>query len=280
MNLVISGSNDRKLRNAVMTLTRPRNVVRLSAQASRLEGVLDSVAIRTAVAATCDASRVDYAYLEEDVRFSRFKLLAMDMDSTLITIECIDEIADFAGVKKEISTITEAAMQGELTDFTESLRRRVALLAGAPESILSRVLAERLRLTEGAEELLSSAKRFGMQTALLSGGFNYFAAQLQHDLGIDHIYSNTLATKEGLITGELVGTIVDASQKARYLEQLMNTYSISRHECIVVGDGANDLAMMSLSDFSVAFHAKPVVRLQAQHAIKYGGFSVLNDWLS
>jgi phosphoserine phosphatase len=225
----------------------------------------------------CEARRIDYAWMPEGRRFAALKLLAMDMDSTLITIECIDELGAYAGKKAEIAAITEAAMRGEITDYKESLRRRVALLAGQPESILDDLYTKKLRLTAGAEQLVAACRRHGIRLLLVSGGFSYITERLKARLGLDYVLSNTLATGGGRLTGELVGDIVDAEGKAAEFRRLMKTLNASKEQTVAIGDGANDLKMMAEAGVSVAFHAKPVVRAQASCALTYSGLDgVLN----
>jgi phosphoserine phosphatase len=279
MNLVISGPIDDSLRNTIVAVSAPRNVVKLHAAAYRLEGADDSAAVRIQVLALCDSARVDQAYIAEGLRFSDFKLLAMDMDSTLITIECIDEIADFAGKKKEVAAITEAAMRGEITDFAESLRRRVALLAGTPATILDRVFSERLQLSPGAQNLVQAAQAARLHTLLLSGGFTFFTTRLQARLSLSEAHANNLEIKNGLITGRVFDPILDSNAKENYVEQAKQRLSCTSNQTIAIGDGANDLAMMSRAGFSVAFHAKPIVQNAATNTISFGPLSVLNDWL-
>ena len=213
------------------------------------------------------------------LRLSDYKLIAFDMDSTLINIECIDEIADAAGKKAEVAAITEAAMRGEITNFKESLRRRVALLRGVPESALHAVLNERLRLNPGARELVSACQAAGLKVLLVSGGFTFFADWVCQTLNIDFARSNVLEVREGVLTGEVVqqywGDICDGEEKCRMLTQTCNALGLQTHQAIAVGDGANDLPMMGVAGLSVAYHAKPKVREQADVAIDSGGLDRL-----
>jgi phosphoserine phosphatase len=226
------------------------------------------------VATLCAAEKLDFAYVEAGKRLADFGLLAMDMDSTLITIECIDEVADFAGKKPEVAAITEAAMRGEI-DYTESLKRRVALLAGLPEAALGRVYEERLRLSDGAERLLAAARAAGLKTMVVSGGFTYFTGRLQQQLGLDYAFSNLLEIEDGKLTGRVVGTIVDAAGKARHVARTRDQLGLSKAQVITIGDGANDLLMMAESALSVAYHAKPVARAEAAIALNYAGLDGL-----
>jgi len=207
---------------------------------------------------------------------SRFKVIAFDMDSTLINIECIDEIADAAGKKAEVSAITEAAMRGEITDFKDSLRRRVALLKGVPATFLEQVYTERLRLNPGAEVLLAAVHAAGLKSLLVSGGFTFFADRVRDRLKIHRAQSNVLGIDEaGLLTGEVIGDIVDGAEKKKQLLLACEQAGCSAAESIAVGDGANDLPMMGAAGLSVAFHAKPKVREQAMVAINEGGLDRL-----
>lgn len=196
-------------------------------------------------------------------------LVCFDMDSTLIGQEVIDELAKEAGVGEQVAEITERAMQGEL-DFQQSFRARVALLKGLDISVLSSI-ADRLTINEGAVRLISNLKAQGYRTAILSGGFQYFAAYLQQKLGIDEIHANSLDVEEGKVTGTVTGIIVDGTRKAELLTQISEEMKISLSEVIAVGDGANDLPMLALAGLGVAYHAKPLVRQNAQQTLSYVG---------
>ena len=193
------------------------------------------------------------------------RLVVFDMDSTLIDAAVIDELAKAAGVGEQVSAITERAMRGEL-DFKASFRERVSLLKGLPESTLEQIAAT-LRLTEGAETLISQLRRLGYKTAILSGGFTYFAERLQKKLDIDYVYANTLVVRDGLVTGEVQEPIVDGQRKADLLRELAQREGISLEQTIAVGDGANDLPMLSIAGLGVAFRAKPLVKQSAKQAI-------------
>ena len=204
-----------------------------------------------------------------------FKAIAFDMDSTLINIECIDEIADAVGKKAEVAAITEAAMRGEITDFKDSLRRRVALLKGVPAQALQAVYEQRLQLNPGAPELIQAAKAAGLQTLLVSGGFTFFADRVKERLGMHEAHANVLAIEGGLLTGEVIGDIVDGEAKKQHLLALCRRIGCDPSQAIAVGDGANDLPMMGVAGLSVAYHAKPKVREQAMVAIANGGLDRL-----
>jgi phosphoserine phosphatase len=213
------------------------------------------------------------------LKLQDFKLIAFDMDSTLINIECIDEIADAADRKAEVAAITEAAMRGEITDFKDSLRRRVALLKGVPEAALHEVFEQRLRLNPGAKTLVDTCKAHGMKVLLVSGGFTFFADRVCEMLNIDYARSNVLAIDNGHLTGDVVtqdwGDICDGAEKRKMLLHICTQMGISPKQAIAVGDGANDLLMMGEAGLSVAYHAKPKVREQAMVAINDGGLDRL-----
>ena len=226
------------------------------------------------VSSWCEEHRVDHAWMPEGLRFADLKLLAMDMDSTLICIECIDELGDFAGKKAEVASITEQAMRGEI-EYQESLRRRVAVLAGLPESILESVYAERLRLNPGAEALLDACRRHGVKTLLVSGGFTFFTGRLKERLRLDYTISNHLEVRAGKLTGNLTGDVVDADAKARKFAAVLSELKADKRQSVAMGDGANDLKMMALAGTSIAYRAKPVVRVQATCALNWSGLDAV-----
>jgi phosphoserine phosphatase len=213
------------------------------------------------------------------LKLADFRIAAFDMDSTLFNIECIDEIAEAAGRKAEVAAITEAAMRGEISDFKDSLRRRLALLQGVPESALEAVLRERLQFNPGARELCAALKTAGLKLLLVSGGFSYFTRYVVQELGIDFVRSNELEIKDGRLTGGLIpqawGEICDGEEKRRMLLQCCDAIGAQPRQAIAVGDGANDLLMLGASGLSVAYHAKPRVREQAMVAINAGGLDRL-----
>jgi phosphoserine phosphatase len=216
----------------------------------------------------CDQHRIDYAFIPDGRRFADLELVAMDMDSTLITMETIDELGDLVGKKTEIAAITARAMRGEI-DYPESLRQRVSLLKGLDEGGLLEVYEKRLKLTHGAETLLAACRKHHVKTLLVSGGFTFFVERLKARLGIDHAISNTLEIKDGRLTGRVLGDIVDAAAKAAKFREV--TRSCAKQHTVAIGDGANDLKMMAEAGLSVAFHAKPVVRAQASCALTWSG---------
>lgn len=214
---------------------------------------------------------------------SHFKLAAFDMDSTLISIECIDEIAALAGKGDEVAAITEAAMRGEITDFRDSLRRRLAILQGVPASVLDRVLAERLTFNPGARELCAALKAAGLKLVLVSGGFTFFTRFVAAELGMDFVRSNELEIADRALTGRVVmqdwGDICDGEEKRRMLLQCCEAIGCTPDQAMAVGDGSNDLPMMGAAGLSVAYHAKPKVREAARVAINDGGLDRLLELL-
>jgi phosphoserine phosphatase len=221
------------------------------------------------------------------LNLSDFKLIAFDMDSTLINIECVDEIADAAGRKPEVAAITEAAMRGEITDYKDSLRQRVALLRGVTVADMEQVLTQRLQLNPGAEALVKACKAAGLKVLLVSGGFTYFTDRVRDRLGIDYTRSNVLEIESGPNSGQLTGRMVnqpwgdicDGEEKRKMLLETCALLGISPQQTIAMGDGANDLPMMGEAGLSVAYHAKPAVRAQAMVAINEGGLDRLLDVL-
>lgn len=217
--------------------------------------------------------------LTPPLRWQDYKLIAFDMDSTLINIECIDEIADAAGRKAEVAAITEAAMRGEITDYKDSLRRRVALLQGVSVQAMREVLTHSLALNPGAETLVRACQQAGLVTLLVSGGFTFFTDHVQSLLGLDHVRSNVLEVIDGRLSGRMVdqawGDICDGEEKRRMLLATCTAMGIAPHQAIAMGDGANDLPMMSAAGLAVAYHAKPKVRAAAHVAIDQGGLDRL-----
>ncbi len=263
------------------------NIARLSGRAS-LENRLNQIAcvefsvrgtpedleaLRADFLQIATELNVDIAFQEDSIYRRNRRLVVFDMDSTLIEAEVIDELAREAGVGDQVAEITERAMRGEL-DFSESFRERVRLLEGMDEAILEKVAA-RLKLTEGAERLITSLRNLGYRTAILSGGFTYFARYLQQRLNIDYVYANDLEIENGRVTGEVQGRIVDGKRKAELLGQIAEYERIALEQVIAVGDGANDLPMLSRAGLGVAFRAKPLVKESARHSISALGLDAI-----
>jgi phosphoserine phosphatase len=223
-----------------------------------------------AVIAFCKTNHIDCAYVPEKQTLHHIKLAVMDMDSTLINIECIDEIADMMNIKPQVAAITESAMRGEI-EFKESLTRRVALLNGLEESALKRVIDERLKLNPGAQDWINACKAHGIKTLLVSGGFEFFANHVKALLGLDYAESNRLEIINGKLTGKILGDIVDGQAKADFLAQHRDQLSLNADQVIAIGDGANDLIMMRAAAAGVAYHAKPIVQAQATYALNHVG---------
>jgi phosphoserine phosphatase len=275
MNLVIQGEEvstpDLK---ALHRIAKGESIERISPDAFRITKA--DAATRDEVAAHCAQARLDWGFVREGAKLSDFTLLAMDMDSTLISIECIDEIADFAGRKPEVAAVTASAMRGEI-DWPESLRQRVKALAGLDEGALERVYSERLRLNPGAEKLIEAARGSGLKTLLVSGGFTYFTDRVREKLKLDYAYSNLLVVESGKLAGHVTGPLVDAQGKAAHVARLKKELGIGPERVLAIGDGANDLAMMAEAGTSIAYHAKPVVKEKASYALDYAGLDgVLN----
>jgi len=226
---------------------------------------------REVLRAIASDSQADLCFLPASLIAQDIRVLAMDMDSTLINIECIDEIADFTGKKSAVAQITEATMRGEIKDFKESLRRRVALLEGVHADALEAVYRERLKPNPGAIELLAGANERGLYTLLVSGGFTFFTEKLREQLGFKQTQANTLEIIDGKLTGKVLGDIVDGMAKAAHLDEACRLIGCTKANALTMGDGANDLIMMNGSGISVAYQAKPVVKEKADAAFDHVG---------
>jgi len=280
MNLILQGQSvSRHLVEQLAGLARPRSIVAIGEHAYRCQDVTYNDEVKSQIDLAAWAANLDYAFIERRRSLADFKLVAMDMDSTLITIECIDEIADMQGLKPQVAEITEAAMRGQI-EFKESLTRRVALLEGLDASALQRVYDERLQLSPGAETMLKGVQAAGMKTLLVSGGFTFFTDRMKERLGLDYSHSNELEIVNGKLTGRVIGDIVDGEEKKRTVERVCNELGISPEQTIVMGDGANDLKMMSIAGLSVAFRAKPIVRSQADVGFNFVGLDGLLNLFS
>ena len=279
MNLIIQAVHDNpavvELGHRVPGLATATRIEQIADHAYRLRESKPHDAIAT----YCHDHQLDYGFVRPNQHLSDFGLVVMDMDSTLISIECIDEIADMYNLKPQIAAITESAMHGEI-DFAESLHRRVALLEGLEESALQRVYDERLKLNPGAETMFEALKKHGIKTLLVSGGFVFFTDRLKQRLGLDYAHSNTLEIVNGKLTGKISGSILDAQGKAEWLLHTRNELELKPEQVIAIGDGANDLKMMSQAGVSIAYHAKPVVRSQASYAFNFIGLDGLVNLFS
>lgn len=276
LDLVIQGQpiNDAQI-DVLAQLSRASKRLRLGPDAVRLHAAEPGADI----AAACTGLGLDYAFVPAQARLADFGLIAMDMDSTLITIECIDELADMAGIKAAVAEITRSAMRGDI-DFAESLRQRVALLTGLDASALQHVYEQRLQLTPGAERMIGKAKALGIKTALISAGFTYFTGRLCESLGLDYAFANAPEIEHGKLTGRLVGNILDAPGKAQRLLALRNELGLAPHQVIAMGDGANDLEMMAAAGVSIAYHAKEIVKRHATFSFNHVGLDgLLNLYL-
>lgn len=220
----------------------------------------------TEIGVFCQREQVDYAFVADTHRLENIGLCVMDMDSTLISIECIDEIAAVVGLKTKIAAITERAMQGEI-DFAQSLQERVAMLNGVSEVDLERVLNERLRLTDGAQAWIAACKKHNIYTVLVSGGFTFFAEQVRAMLGLDMAVANRLEIRNGKLTGRLLGELVNAHKKAQILIEMAQRLDMGHQHTLAIGDGANDIPMLQAADISIAYHAKSLVREQACYVL-------------
>ena len=271
-DLVVQGedvaSADLRALHTICSANGIERIEHVAHQAFRMAGA--KVDSRNAVKQLCDASRLDFAFFQAGRTLADIGLIAMDMDSTLITIECVDEIADFIGKKSEVSAVTARAMRGEI-DWAESLRQRVSLLAGLDESALLRVYNERLALSTGAATLIDASKKTGIKTLLVSGGFSFFTERLKTRLNLDFAFANLLEIVDGKLTGRVSGPLCDAAAKARHVREVRDICGLQREQIIAIGDGANDLQMMREAGLSIAFRAKPVVQAEADVAINFVG---------
>lgn len=273
MNLVVQGDDvDSVALKSLAKATRASAIEQITPQAFRL---IDARSVDT-IADDCARAGLDWAWVTPGRRLSDFGLFVTDMDSTLINIECIDEVADLQGLKPEVAAITEAAMRGEI-DFSQSLTRRVGLLTGLPEQALEQVYADRLALNPGAERLIRQIRKAGLHTVLVSGGFTYFTERLQARLGFDQSFANQLEIVDGKLTGRIIGAIVDGAAKAAHLVRTRDALGLRAEQVIVAGDGANDLPMFKAAGFGIAYRAKPVLRAEADCCLDHAGLDgILN----
>lgn len=270
MNLVVQGRIPAPaVLRRLAELTGTDEIVPIDSHAWRFDGARREY-IAPAVAELCTAAALDHAWVPKGRRLGDFGLFVTDMDSTLINIECIDEIADMQGLKAEVAAITDAAMRGEI-DFRTSLVRRVSLLAGLHESALAKVYAKRLRLNPGAETLMASLKAVGMHTALVSGGFTYFTEHMRRELGFDAAWANELEIVDGRLTGRVIGPIIDGRAKAERLIETRDALGLAPEDVLCAGDGANDIPMFRAAGFSVAYRPKPALREAASCCLDHVG---------
>ena len=267
MNLIIQGLEvqNHDLRE-LAKLAGADHIERITGQAFRLE----NTSRRGNVAEYCADAELDFAFVEQTAQLADFGLVAMDMDSTLLAVESIDEIADMHGVKPQVSEITLRTMRGEII-FAESLKQRTALLQGLDQEALQHVYNERIRLSPGAEKMLQRMKSAGVRTMVISGGFTFFTDKIKTKLGFDYAAANTLEIVEGKLTGKVLGEIIGAQGKADVLRRVCEELGLKRDQVIAIGDGANDLKMLAEAGISIAYHAKPIVQEQATYAINHVG---------
>lgn len=271
MHLVIQGAEiETTDLKQLAKLSGAVGIERLSGTAFRLRNARPAAGI----AELCASAKLDHGFVPEGRRLSDFKLLVMDMDSTLITMETIDELADMVGIKAEVAKITASAMRGEI-EYDESLRRRLALLKGLDESALQRVYDERLCFSPGAETLLEKIRAAGIKTLLVSGGFTYMTDRLKTRVRLDYTHSNVLEISNGKLTGKVIGDIVNADMKRSSLLRVAAELGITRAQIAGVGDGANDLKFMAECGVSVAYRAKPVVREKTTYALNHSGLDAM-----
>ncbi|MEO6024715.1 MAG: phosphoserine phosphatase SerB [Burkholderiales bacterium] len=277
-HLVLQGLNvARDDIDAIAKLTQAQEILWTKPNVCKLLNALPHAELEQ----RCQSLELDYAFIPADLKLSDVKLVAMDMDSTLINIESLDEIADYVGLKQEVAAITQRSMQGEV-DFSESLLQRVALLKGLDANALERVYLDRVQLNPGAEQLIAGLQKQGIKTLLVSGGFIYFTERLKQRLNLDYAFANDLEVVAGKLTGKLLGPILDANAKARHVGDVCRNHGIELPKCaLAIGDGANDRAMFNAVGIGIAYHAKAVLQQQATYQIDHVGLDgILNLFAS
>jgi phosphoserine phosphatase len=267
MNLIIQGLEiENSDLRALAKLAGATEIERITGEAFRLKNAVR----REQISEYCAEAELDFAFVEPTVQLSDFRLVAMDMDSTLLAIESIDEIADMHRMRPQVSEITQRTMRGEIV-FEESLRQRTALLQDLDEDALQQVYDNRVRLSPGAERMLQQMKKAGIKTMVISGGFTFFTERIKAKLGLDYAAANTLEISDGKLTGKVLGKIIGAEGKAEALRKVSQELGLTREQIIAIGDGANDLKMMGEAGVSIAYHAKPIVQENATYAINHVG---------
>lgn len=267
MNLIIQGLDvqNSDLR-AIAKLARASEIERITGEAFRLPDAQP----HPDISGYCDEAELDHSFIQPGIKLTDFALVAMDMDSTLIAIETIDEIADMHNVKPQVSEITQATMRGEI-NFAQSLTRRTALLSGLAQDALQKVYDEHLQFNPGAEKMLKKLQTLGIKTMVISGGFTFFTERIKARLGLDYAFANTLDIQDGKLTGQVLGNIIGASGKGMVLKQVREALGLRKEQVIAIGDGANDLKMLAEAGIGIAFHAKPVLREKATFSINHVG---------
>ena len=277
-NLILSGKRSIESAQRLSEVVIANEVIANDAHVV-LRGVETTRALQVTVADVCETTNTDFAFLREGESLKNYKLIVFDMDSTLINVECIDEVAAWTSKAAEVAAITYQSMQDPSINFESSLRARTAALAGVPVQALRQIYEERIALSPGVLPLISAARNNHLKIGLISGGFTFFAELLQQQLSLDFAFANELEISNQQLTGRVTGPVIDGQAKATLLRSELQRLAIDRSEAIVVGDGSNDIPMMNEVEFSVAYRAKPLVRRAATHRIDYGAMDVILHWL-